>query len=220
MKLLKIALFVVLATASSAARGQFADNTVIWSIFPTTQAIGSVNNNLQAAPLSNGMVVFGTWSITIPAGFQSGTLLEFEAARLMQTPAFGPPLSHALGIPGTDYIDRPFVNSIASGAAQVMIDSTAGSFAGWTFPNSGSGTYFYNNGAGFSSFSGPFFYNGGTNKFMRMKYTVDFVYNGPGGTYLFTFPLSGELITVPEPATLWLLITAVAGWCLRPGRGA
>src|SRR6476659_5183830 len=181
MKPLKIASFVVLAIASSNARAQFANNTASWSIPPTTQAIGTVSDNLQVTA-TNGLIVFGNWSVTLGPGFQSGTLLEFEAVRLMQTPAYGPTISTSMSVPGVDYITRPFVNSIASGTGTMQIDGIAASLCGWTFPNSGSGNYFYNNGAGFVSQSGPFLYNGGTNKYMRLKYSVDFNYNGPGGT--------------------------------------
>ncbi len=204
MKFLQIASFVVVAIASSAARAQFANNTASFSVAPSTQAVGSITDNLQVTPVTNGMIVFGTWSITIGPGAQSGTLLEFETIRLMQTPAFGPPLNNSLSIPGSDYIARPTGNANASGSAQITIDGTTGSTAGWTFPNNGPGQYFYNNGLGFSSQSGSFFYSGGTNKYMRMSYTVDFNYSGPGGTYLLTFPLNGELNPVPEPSTLAL----------------
>jgi hypothetical protein len=219
MRSLKIASFVVLAVTSSAARAQFANNTVSWNLPPTTQAIGSVSDNLQLSA-TYGIDVFGTWSITLGPGAQSGTLLELEAVRLMQTPAYGPTISTSMSVPGVDYITRPFVNGVASGKGTMEIDGIATSLCGWTFPNNGSGQYLYNNGAGFISQSGPFLYNGGTNKYMRLKYSVDFNYNGPGGTYFFTFPLRGELILVPEPSTPMMLIFAAAGWCLRRGRAA
>jgi hypothetical protein len=209
MRTLKIELFVVFALTSSAARAQFANNTVSWNIPPTTQAIGSVSDNLQLSS-TFGIDIYGTWSITLGPGFQSGTLLEMEAVRLMQTPAYGPTISTSMSVPGVDYITRPFVNSVASGTGTMQIDGIATSLCGWTFSNSGSGQYLYNNGAGFISQSGPFLYNGGTNRYMRLKYSVDFNYNGPGGTYFFTFPLHGELVEVPEPATLTTLIVGVS----------
>jgi hypothetical protein len=214
MRSLKIASFVVLAITSSAARAQFANNTVSWNLPPTTQAIGSVTDNLQLSA-TYGIDVFGTWSITLGPGAQSGTLLELEAVRLMQTPAYGPTISTSMSVPGIDYITRPFVNSIASGKGTMEIDGIATSLCGWTFPNSGSGQYLYNNGAGFVSQSGSFLYNGGTNRYMRLKYSVDFNYNGPGGTYFFSFPLRGELIQVSEPATFMLLSVGILALLAR-----
>ena len=67
MRSFKIASFVVLAVTSSAARAQFANNTVSWNLPPTTQAIGSVSDNLQLSA-TFGIDVYGTWSITLGPG--------------------------------------------------------------------------------------------------------------------------------------------------------
>ena len=166
-----------IATVSSATP-PFADNTASFSVPPTTQAVGSVTNNLKVAPVLDGLVVFGNWSVTLGPGPQSGTLLEFEAARLMQPFGYGPFVYTSMSVPGIDYIDRPVGHGSTSGSGTMEIDGQSNSLVGWTFPNNGSGKYFYNNGFGYVSQSGPLTYVGGSNRYMRMKYTVDFDYDG------------------------------------------
>ena len=199
----------------TAAQAQFANNTAIWTTAPFTQAVGQVTDNLVIVPIASGLVVTGTWQVTLGAGPQSGTLLEFEAARLMQTAPYSPSFNMSLNIPGTDYITRPSVNSVASGRGTGSIDQLANSVCTWSFPNSGSGNYYYGNGAGFLSISPLITYSGGANRYMRVKYSADFVYNGNGGTYFFTFPLTGEIQTVPEPASALLLLAGAGIVTLR-----
>ncbi len=128
----------------------------------------------------------------------------------MQTPLYSPTFNMSMSVPGSACITRPaFGNGNTTGTGTGSIDGIAASVCSWNFPNTGSGNYFYNNGNGFTSISPLISYSGGANRYMRIKYTVDFVYNGSGGTYFFTFPLTGEL--VPEPTSTLALALGFIG---------
>jgi hypothetical protein len=208
---------IVVCVLCSIARAQFANNTASFSIPPSTQALGVVNDNLQVGITSGGIVVFGIWSVTIPAGTQAGTLLNFEAQRLMQTAPYTPPLINSIGIPGSDYIIRPLGNQVAFGSATTSIDNFPIASAGFTFPNGpGPGQYYYNNYLGFFAQSSSFNYTGGANQYLRLSYSVDFKYSGAGGTYTLEFPLTATLVPEPSAAVIWTAMTV--GLLLRRHR--
>ena len=138
----------------------------------------------------------------MPANTSNGFLLAFQVKRPMQFAAFNN-WTTTTSIPGTDFINRPVGNSMTGGGASTSVDSGPGSTSGWTFTNpTGSGTYFYNGGFGYTNTSTAFNYAGGNGQYMTLDYFLDLDYSGNGGFYAFTFPLTAELNPVPEPVTL------------------
>ncbi len=66
---------LLLTLIGTGAHAQFANNTAIWSITPSTQANGIVNDNLVLTAIPSGLIVTGTWQVTLPPGPQAGILL-------------------------------------------------------------------------------------------------------------------------------------------------
>lgn len=209
MKLLKFNSLVVLVFAGMGAQAQFAGNA-FFSIAANTQAPGSVINNLVVANTGTGLVVTGTWQVTLPGGTYSGTLLDFEASRAMQVPTFGA-MTTTTSVAAGDGIVQPLGNLTASGLCISTVDGAIGSsVSSWGFPNIGAGTFLYGGGFGLTDTSTVFLYPGGAGNFLKMHYLVDFNYSGAGGTYIFTFPLNADINPVPEPCTFVLLAGAIA----------
>lgn len=191
--------------AAGGAQAQFA-GAPFFLLGPSTQAPGPVVNTLIVSSTPSGMVVSGTFSVTLPAGTYSGTLLQFTAVRPMQVPAWGPPLTTTVTLPGTDFISNPPGNLSALGQAYSSMDTVPGSYVTTgLWPNTGAGTNFYNGGFGYLVTSPSYTYAGGAGNFLRLTYDLDFNYSGTGGTYFFTFPLSASLNTVPEPVSIVVL---------------
>ena len=208
---------LILATvlAAGGAQAQFAGSP--YFLFgPTTGAPGPVVNTLIVSPTPTGMVVTGTFSVTLPAGTYAGTLLQFTAVRPMQVPAWGPSMTTTVTLPGTDYISNPAGNLTALGQAYSSMDTVPGSYVSTgLWPNSGPGINFYNGGFGYSVTSPSYTYAGGAGNFLRLTYDLDFNYSGTGGTYFFTFPLSASLNTVPEPISVIVLSAGVLAFMKR-----
>lgn len=193
---------------ASASQAAFFSGPATFTWGPTTQLGTITGSSLTITNLVNGFDVSGQVTISVPSGYQAGTLLQWTVDRPLDPaylPAINPLMSTTTNLTG---YSLPPVGTFGptSGHSSTAFNlyPVSQSTIPLTLVN-GAATW------SASSTSSTFTYTTGGLQYVRQVFDLDGVQlTGPGGNWIVDFPVSTIVNGVPEPTTMLLLAGGLA----------
>jgi hypothetical protein len=217
MQRITFALFVLVASAgTSLASNNFFIGNAFFSQPPASQLGPIVFNNIVINNGPGSYTVSGQLHVQVPAGFVTGTLIEWTVDRLLD-PAFSlsgnyttvmtlsgfaqPPGGGTYG-PTSGYTTTSLTSFPVVSQSIIPLTLTNGA-AIWPQQTVNSSVFFYTAASGAH--------------YLRQSWVLDGTkLSGPGGLWIIDLPLESGI--VPEPATAWSLVTAIGIVAIRRRR--
>lgn len=191
------------------SHAQLFSGPAAFTVTPISQ-IGIVTNNLVLNNTPTGFVVTGQLLITIPPGTISGLLAAFTVDRPLN-PGFGT---------GT-FMTTTTVTGFSAPPPGTFGNTFGQVFTVWTNPGVGSisnvplalvGGVDLPPWAALTASSPTFSYTSGGVNSMQQRFQIDGnQIAGPGGVWTLDFPIFSNFVIIPEPSSILLTLSLVAG---------
>ena len=205
--LLMCAAALMVSLAAASLQAALFSGPSGFTLGPSSQ-MGTVTNNLVLTDNPNGFVVSGQLLVNIPGGSSSGLLASWTIERPLDAtygtgnlvtttvldgfslPVPGPGSLNTNGQVLSDFTSYPGVSQ-----SSIPITLVNGA-ATWTNLTASSSTFSYTSGGV---------------EFLRQRFELDGIYNGPGGIWTLDVPVITAAEAVPEPAAVVLGLLGFAG---------